>query len=98
MAKEEYDIAISFAGEDRPQAEELAGALKKLGIKTFYDADEKVTLWGKDLYAHLANVYQNQAQFCVIRISQHDASKQWATQERQAMQARAFRQDGEYPR
>ena len=49
-----YDVALSFAGEDRIYAEALAGALRHHGIRVFYDKYEKDTLWGKDLYTHLS--------------------------------------------
>jgi NTP pyrophosphatase (non-canonical NTP hydrolase) len=92
----DYDVAISFAGEDRARAEELATALENSAIRVFHDTGEKAELWGKDLYAHLTDLYQNRAHFCVILISQHYASKRWTTQERRAMQARAFSQDSEF--
>jgi NTP pyrophosphatase (non-canonical NTP hydrolase) len=96
MVQTDYDVAISFAGEDRPQAEELASALQKLAIRVFYDRDEKADLWGKDLYAYLTDLYRNRARFCIMLISEHYASKLWTTQERRAMQEHALRQDGEY--
>jgi hypothetical protein len=46
----DYDLALSFAGEDRPVAESLAGLLRDDGVRVFYDAYEKAALWGKDLY------------------------------------------------
>jgi hypothetical protein len=52
----EYDIVISFAGEDRQVAEEIAVELKNNGIRVFYDNFEKADLWGKDLYEHLIDV------------------------------------------
>jgi len=96
MVQADYDIAISFAGEDRPQAEELASALQRLAVRVFYDAYEKAELWGKDLNAHLAELYQNRARFCIMLISKHYASKLWTAQERKAMQAAALRHDSEY--
>ena len=42
-----YDIAISFAGEDRPIAERLASLLVTQGLNVFYDAYEQPNLWGK---------------------------------------------------
>src|ERR1017187_8876977 len=57
------DVAISFAGEDRARAEDLANALRKMSVRVFYDADEKAQLWGKDLYADLTELYRNRAQF-----------------------------------
>jgi hypothetical protein len=92
----EYDIAISFAGEDRKIAEEIAEKLKSNGIKVFYDSYEKATLWGKDLYEHLNEVYKNKATFCLMVISNNYRDKQWTNHERKAAQARAFSQNKEY--
>src|SRR5262245_45524551 len=72
-----YDIALSFAGEDRTYAEALAAALIRRGVLVFYDSYEKATLWGKDLYTYLADLYQNQARFCVMLLSQRYAQKLW---------------------
>lgn len=92
----EYDIAISFAGEDRKVAEEIAEKLKARGTKVFYDKYEKATLWGKDLYEHLNDVYKNKATFCLMVISNSYRDKQWTNHERKAAQARAFSQNKEY--
>lgn len=46
----DYEVAISFAGEDRGVAEQIAGLLKDEGITVFYDKYEEADLWGKDLY------------------------------------------------
>lgn len=32
-----YDVALSFAGEDRKAAENLARALRSKGVSVFYD-------------------------------------------------------------
>jgi len=92
----EYDIAISFAGEDRAVAESIAGKLLKDRIKVFYDSYEKATLWGKDLYEHLNDVYKNKARYCLMIISHKYRDKQWTNHERKAAQARAFSQNKEY--
>ena len=94
--KYQYDVAISFAGEDRPAAEALASAMIRLGIRLFYDEFEKASLWGKNLYDHLSKVYRENARFCVLLISKHYAQKRWPTHERQAAQARAFEESREY--
>jgi hypothetical protein len=51
-----YDVALSFAGEDRQIAARLAKLLKGRDISVFYDKYEQANLWGKDLYEHLADV------------------------------------------
>ena len=56
-----YDIALSFAGEDRQIAASLARILRGHNISVFYDKYEQADLWGRDLYEHLADVYSNQA-------------------------------------
>jgi hypothetical protein len=42
-----YDIAISFAGEDRPIAKEPAGNLLTEGVNVFYGEYAQAELWGK---------------------------------------------------
>ncbi|MDD5320849.1 MAG: glycogen/starch/alpha-glucan family phosphorylase [Methylococcales bacterium] len=91
-----YDIALSFAGEDRSFAEALANALSARNLKVFYDKYEKEMLLGKDLYSHLSNLYQNEAHYCVMLTSINYAKKPWTKHERQAAQARALTQDQEY--
>lgn len=85
-----YDIALSFAGEDRDYVAEVAISLKKKGISVFYDVFDEVNLWGKDLYVYLSNIYKNEAKYTVIFISKYYNEKLWTNHERQSMQARAF--------
>ncbi len=92
----EFDVAISFAGEDREYAEALAETLRYHQLNVFYDNFEKPTLWGKNLYSFLSDVYENKAHYCVMFLSQHYAAKLWTNHERQAAQARAFKEIEEY--
>ena len=92
----QYDVCLSFAGEDRQYVEEVADHLSSLGVRVFYDRYEEVELWGKDLYAHLDDVYQNAAKYCVLFISEHYARKLWPSHERRSAQARALREHQEY--
>ena len=90
MKEKQYDVALSFAGEDRPYAEQLANRLQTEGYSVFYDDFERAQLWGKDLYVHLSSVYKDQARYCVIFLSEHYAQKLWTKHELQSAQARAF--------
>jgi hypothetical protein len=92
----EYQVAISFAGEDRNKAEALASLLRKKGIKVFYDAFEKEALWGQDLYSYLSDLYRFKARYCVMLISRDYAKKIWTNHERKAAQARAFEDNRTY--
>ena len=51
---------------------------------------------GKDLTAHLADIYKNQADYCAMFVSQHYAQKAWPQFERQHAQSRALAQKREY--
>ncbi|WP_199560185.1 TIR domain-containing protein [Sphingomonas psychrotolerans] len=74
----------------------LADLLQQEGVRTFYDEFEKVSLWGKDLYAHLQDIYQNQARYCVMFVSKHYAKKAWTSHERRSAQSRALVSETEY--
>jgi hypothetical protein len=91
-----FDIALSFASEDRKLAEDYCDILKKRGIRVFIDSDNKAELWGADLYVKLDEIYRSQAMYCVIFISKHYAAKRWTNHERQSAQARAFKDNKEY--
>lgn len=92
----EFDVALSFAGEDRKYIERVANFLRKMGIKVFYDKYEEATLWGKDLYEHLIDIYKNKSRYTVIFASKHYSEKLWTTHERRAAQARALESHREY--
>jgi hypothetical protein len=91
-----YDLCLSFAGEDRKYVAKLAEILTASGVRIFYDEYEEAELWGKDLYSHLDEVYQNTARYCVVFISKHYARKLWTNHERKSAQARAFKASEEY--
>ena len=91
-----YNVALSFAREDRHHAEKLAKLLKAGGYSVFYDRYESAQLWGKDLYVHLSSVYKDQADYCVMFLSEHYAQKTWPNHERKSAQARAFEENREY--
>jgi hypothetical protein len=92
----QYDIVLSFAGEDRPYVEEVAGFLEERGIAVFYDKYEATTLWGKDLPEHFDSVYRRQGRFCVMFVSRHYAEKVWTRHERRSALARALSERTEY--
>ena len=91
-----YEVGLSFAGEQREYVTTVAGELKSRGIRVFFDDYEKGTLWGKDLYAHLSDIYENMCRYCVIFISKDYAAKVWPNQERKSAQSRAVREKQEY--
>lgn len=92
----DYEVALSFAGEQREYVNRVAIALKVLGIKVFYDGFEEENLWGKNLYEYLHHIYSSRARYTVIFISKDYAKKLWTSHERKSAQERAFRESKEY--
>jgi hypothetical protein len=92
----QYDVCLSFAGEQRAYVEQVASQLVKRGIRTFYDQYEQSDLWGKDLYEHLDTIYRVKAKYCILFASVDYAHKVWTSHERKSAQARAFAQSEEY--
>ncbi len=92
----EYDVALSFAGENRAYVEKVANSLQQKGINVFYDLFEEANLWGKNLYEYLSEIYQNKAKYTVLFVSSFYNKKLWTNHERVSMQARAFQESREY--
>ena len=93
---QKYDVALSFAGEDRQHAKALADLLEAGGYEPFYDENELANLWGKNLYDYLSSVYKDRARYCVMFLSKYYERKLWTNHERQLAQARAFQENREY--
>lgn len=91
-----YEVALSFAGEQRGYVEEVARALHSLGVAVFYDEFEQTRLWGRYLAEELQYVYGIAAKCVVIFISEEYTSKPWTTHERRASLGRAVQEREEY--
>ena len=94
--EKQYDVALSFAGEDRVIAREMATKLQAEGYAVFFDEFEKANLWGADLSVTLGQIYKERARYCVLFVSKHYAMKPWTNLERQAALARAFKERQPY--
>lgn len=95
-ASNQYDVALSFAGEDREYVDKVAEQLQARGVRVFYDTFEKVALWGENLTEIFVDVYRNRARYAVLFISEHYRDKVWARLERRATLARALNEDQAY--
>ncbi len=91
----EFDIAVSFAGEDRTYVLEAVEAVKR-DMKVFYDEDYMIEAWGEDGIEYFTNVYMNRARYVVMFVSQHYADKMWTNIERRSALARAAAQRSAY--
>lgn len=92
----QYDVCLSFAGEQRPFVERVATALRNNGVRVFFDEYETAQLWGRDLYAHLDEVYGHLGRYCILFASAAYAAKVWTNHERRSAQARALKANQEY--
>lgn len=92
----DYDVCVSFAGENRALVKAVVDSLKRRRLKCFYDNDEQATLIGKDLIVYLDEVYRKKARYCVMFISEHYVVKLWTNHERKSIQARMFESKDDY--
>jgi hypothetical protein len=91
-----YEVALSFAGEDRQYVERVASELVRTGVSVFYDRYEEAALWGKNLYDHLRHIYTEAAEYTVMFVSAAYADKLWTNHERESAQSRVFGERREY--
>lgn len=91
-----FDVALSFAGEDRQYVLRVRKALEGANVSVFYDGDYQIELWGKYLTEILPDVYCNRAKVVVIFVSAAYARKEWTRLEKRAALERALKEKNEY--
>jgi len=91
-----FDVALSFAGEDRIIVEDIAKLLRKWNVSLFYDKFNEIDIWGADLSKYLGDIYSNKAKYCVIFISTHYIRKGWPTFEKQHALSRQIKEKEGY--
>lgn len=91
----DFDLAVSFAGENRDYVAEIVEAVKG-ELKVFYDEDYEVEAWGQDGIEFFTDVYMNRAKYVVIFVSQSYDQKMWTNVERRSALARAATQRSAY--
>lgn len=85
-----YDIAISFADENRDEAAVLKNELTREGLKVYYYPDNRVDDLGHDLLERLSNVFSTEARFAILLDSEHyyKEDKLYTKKELEAIQRR----------
>jgi tetratricopeptide (TPR) repeat protein len=91
-----YDVALSFAGEDRPYADKVAEGLQARDVSIFHHVHEVADTLGKDLTVHLHSVFSKQALFAVVFTSAHHARKALTSLELSSALERALKEPREY--
>ena len=66
----EFDVALSFAGQDRRHAKVVARAMQAKGLRVFYDKDHSAQLWGKNR-SEFERIYGSASAYVVPFISKH---------------------------
>ena len=78
----EFDLAFSFAGEDRSYVKQVKEECEKLGLKVYYDEDRKIDQWGKSIIGEQRKVYSGyKTKHFVPFISQYYFTKPTPTDE-----------------
>jgi hypothetical protein len=91
----EYDLAVSFAGEQRAYVEEFVLACKGLGLRVFYDRDMEVAYWGENFIFEFRKVYGGQvARFFVPFLSTDYLNRPYPMDEFAAAIEQEFRRGG----
>lgn len=91
-----YQVALSFAGEQREYVREVARALAARHVAVFYDEFEANNLWGKDGTEHFHQIYSRGTQYVVMFISAEYVAKAWTRQERRSAISRQIKDEAEY--
>lgn len=91
-----FQVALSFAGEQREYVEEVARCLVAKGIAVFYDLFEAKSLWGNDIIDYLQTVFSDRSDFVVIFVSKEYVDKPWTNHERKATLSQMIQKKSEY--
>ena len=94
--RQQYQVALSFAGEERPYVEDVAQALRQRGIEVFYDDFEKVKLWGSRMTEFFHDLFSSRVGYVVMFISAAYVKKAWPTHERRSTLSRAVLEERDY--
>lgn len=84
----DYDIALSFSGEDREFAERLFFALQDLGLTVFYDWNEQHKILGEDVERYLEPVYRDGSTYVVAILGETYGERHWTAFEASIVEGR----------
>lgn len=88
-----YDVAFSFAGEQRKFVSKVYKILtEKYGLNIYYDQNPEIQakLGGKDLAEEFQKVYGEQSKCCVLFISKEYKEKYWTNHEKRSALTKAL--------
>jgi hypothetical protein len=95
-SREEYDVAVSFADEDRPYVDQVVRVLRRRGVRVFTDDPMSVDMWGKDRVTELDDVYRHRSRFVLVFVSAAYVRDRWTRHGLRSAMARALEERSEY--
>ncbi|HGE8283651.1 TPA: TIR domain-containing protein [Serratia marcescens] len=84
----EFDIAISFAGENRELAKFIVEQLAELDISVFYDRNYEDNYLGGPWSKYFNDIFVNRSRLVVALLDKHHHNKVWPTFERDCFSER----------
>jgi hypothetical protein len=92
-----YDVAVSFAGEQRDYVERFVRECESLGLKVFYDLDMTIDLWGRNFIFEFRKMYGGpEPRFVVPFISSEYLAKPYPMDEFAAAVEQSFQRPDVY--
>ena len=96
MHSPKYQVALSFAGEQRDYVEEVARYLQNRTISVFYDGFETVGLWGRNGAEAFHQAFAQQSAYVVMFVSAAYVDKAWPRHERRSAISRMIQEGDEF--
>lgn len=96
MSTHKYDLAVSFAGEERNYVEQTVRACQALGMSVFYDKDKTNEWWGGNFIRAQRTIYSSQTRFFVPFLSANYLAKPIPMDEFSAAMMTAVKQGNGY--
>ncbi|GGN22610.1 hypothetical protein GCM10011609_74950 [Lentzea pudingi] len=95
MAEYEFDVALSYAGEDQDLVLPVVALLKDLGVELFHSLDREAEMWGLPLVEYFSDAFTKRARYVLLFSSRHYVDK-WSRLQHRAALGRALEQHSEY--
>ena len=96
MSNFAYQVALSFASEQRCYVNKVARHLQARSIAVFYDGFERVQLWGRNGTEAFHEAFSSQAAYVVMCVSKAYVEKAWPRHERRSALSRMIDDKCEY--
>lgn len=83
--KIKYEVALSFAGEQRDYVRKVAEVLKDNNVDCYFDEFDEIELWGKYMPDRFQEVMGDKSKYAVIFISEEYKNKFYTNLERMTL-------------